>query len=218
MGRRLSYGPVGLPPEKQKQDDPLFTNQIIIAIAAVVLLILLGIVGVAYFFFQNRNLQKEFGPLLTVCQGYRAEGGSTYTPSPGPHPAIAVENSSGEPRLDTWLIPQAARAQSLAETQLVLCLEKAELIYIDSCRYTTQTDGGGRATNRIDRYYYVQEARLLEAKTGRPIDTHTFAGQSPRACDETEYFKTDETISTLEGPPISTATVQQWLQPHLIIK
>ena len=217
MGRRLSYRPVGPPPEQHRLDGPFFTNQLIIAIAAIVLLILIVIVGVAYFFIQNQNLQKEFGPLLTVCQGYRADAASTYTASPGPHPAVAVESSSGKPQLDTWLIPRPARAQSLAETQLVLCLEKAELIYLESCPYTSRTDRG-RVTHRLDRYYYVQEARLIEAKTGRAIDTHTFAGQAPRACDKTEYFKPDEPISTLKGPLISTTSVQQWLQPHLVVK
>jgi hypothetical protein len=97
-------------------------------------------------------------------------------------------------------------------------MEETEMIFLESCPYTSWTDHSGQIVHRIDRYYYVQNARLLEAKTGRTIATHTFAGKAPRSCGNTELLDADKSASTLKGPQISISDVQQWLRPHLIIE
>ena len=177
------------------------------------MIIVAAIVALGYFLMQSRNFQTEFAPLLAVCQGRAANVSSTYTPSSGIHPTITVESDSEESWLSTAFIPRSARAQSLTETQVVLCIKEAELVFIEQCRY-----GDRRVTNRIYRYYYVQEVQLREAKTGRTITAHTFSGSAPRTCKETEYFRDDEGVTTLKGDPISTAQVQKWVQSHVIVR
>ena len=218
MGRRIRYRPVATPTEEQRQNDTFFTTQTIIAIAVIWTLVLVVIVGVVYFLRSSRNFQTEFEPLLAVCRGSWVSESPLYASNPGLHPAVAVKNSSGETWLDTSFIPRAARSQSLAETELVLCMEEAELVLLESCPYTTWTDRGGQIVHRIDRYYYVQDAKLMAAKTGHTIAVNTFTGRAPRECGDTEIFNADEPVSRLEGPLISITSVQQWLQPHLIIE
>lgn len=214
MGRRIKYRPVTAPPTAEpKLNQPFFTTQTIIIIAAVWMIIVAAIVGVGYFLMQNRNFQTEFAPLLAVCQSRAANVNSTYTPSSGIHPTITVKSDSEESQLSTAFIPRSARAQSLAETQVVLCIKEAELIFIEQCPY-----GDRRIEHRIYRYYYVQEAELKEAKTGRTITAHTFSGSAPRTCKETEYFREDEEVTTLKGAPIAAAQVQKWVQSHVIVR
>ena len=49
-------------------------------------------------------------------------------------------------------------------------------MFIERCPYTDQDDP--QTIMVIDRYYYKQQARLVEAKTGRVIAVQTLTGKS----------------------------------------
>ncbi len=222
MGRRIRYRP--RPSQEQipvvgrgREDTPL-TSKTIVTIAVVGILVLVMIVLGGYFFLQNRKFQNEFAPLVDVCRGKRVNVASTYSPKPGKHPAVAVRSTSSGLELDRYLIPGEALAQSFAETQAVLCMGKVQEVFIESCPYTTQDGPGAQVTNTVERYYYKQEAKLIEAKTGRVITLETFTGKSPHYCHETERFRKDEKVLKLKGSQISDVDVQKWVQSHLIIE
>jgi hypothetical protein len=218
MGRRIRYRPNAL--EEQivivgARENKFLTPQTIVTIAVIWVVVLVVIVAGGYFLMQNRKFQNEFAPMVDVCQGKRVNGASTYSPTPGKHPAVAVNHSSAGWQLDSHFIPGEVLAQSPAETQLVLCLEKVETIFIERCPYTTDNS---RYTNAVERYYRKQDARLVEAKTGRVVYVQTFTGSSPRYCHETEWFSKDEKIETLVGSEISADDVRKWVSSHLVIQ
>jgi hypothetical protein len=191
----------------------------IISIAVVWMVGLVVVVAGVYFMREQRRLQTEFTPLLEVCQGKAANVASVYSPTPGKHQAVAVRNSADGPQLDSLflpgLIPGEAAAASLAETQVVLCMGKVQAIFIERCPYTSRDQSG--VVKVVDRYYLKQEARLVEAKTGRVIAVQTFTGNSPHYCHEKEWFSKSDKVVHLTGSEIADNDVKRWVQPHLII-
>jgi hypothetical protein len=216
MGRRIRYRP-GYSQDQLAtfggaRPNTFWTSQTILTIAAVWGLVLIGIVGAGYWLMQNRKFQSEFAPLLDVCQGKRVNVSSTYAATVGKHPAVSVISA----QLDTEFIPGGLVAPSLAETQVVLCMGAVQKIFIESCPYTT--DGGSQATNSLERYYLRQDAKLIEAKTGRVIAIQSFTGKSPRYCHETELLNKNKRVEQLTGTDISTNDVERWVQTYLFIE
>lgn len=226
MGRRIPYRPgpskaeitaaVNAIEQRQKAQNALITLVVIGVLA------FLTVVGGGLLWLMNRQYQKEFGPLVTACERKTVNVVSTYTPTPGSHPAVAVTKSSGHWQLDyplpvlgSALIPSEAVAPSLAETQLVLCLGPVFEVFIERCPYTTN---GADYTNAVERYYLKQEAQLVEAKTGRIVSMETFTGASPRYCQETELVSRNNKTRKLVGTEPSENAVRTWAQAHLIIK
>jgi hypothetical protein len=222
MGRRIRYRriapreqitvPGGIPPGRGRSQNTI----LILAVVWLVLLVVIVLGG--YFFLQYRQFQNEFGPLIGVCQGERVNVTSTYSSTPGVHPAIAVIKRSGQYQLDTHLIPKAARAQSLAETQVVLCLGPVHEVFIESCPYVLKEGPLAGTTRTVERYYYKQEGELIEAKTGRVVTLEAFTGKSAHYCYEVEKFREDERVMKLKGTQISDADIQKWAESHLIIE
>ncbi|HXV98973.1 MAG TPA: hypothetical protein VEC93_11175 [Anaerolineae bacterium] len=217
MGRRIRYRPNALEEQfvvaGRPRDNTFLTPQTIVTIAVVWVVVLVVIVAGGYFLMQNRKFQNEFAPMVDVCQGKRINEASTYSPTPGKHPAVSATNSSSGWQLDSYFIPGEVLAQSLAETELVLCVEKAETIFIERCPY-----GETSYTHALERYYRKQDARLVEAKTGRVVSVQTFTGSSPRYCHEKERFSEDDKIETLVGSEVSPKEIRGWVSSHLIIQ
>lgn len=221
MGRRIPYR--GGPSEEQigvtlRGGGGPLTQNTLLTIAFVWALALVVLVLVGYFMMQNRKFQNEFAPLVEVCRGKWVDSASPYKNTPGTHPAVGVTLNSGKFQLDQYFIPREARARSLAETQVVLCLDEVQEVFIESCPYFPVNNPGAQATNAVERYYYKQEARLVEVKTGRLITRQAFTGKSPHYCTETEWFSKDKRTIKLTGTPISTTEVQRWVRSHLIIQ
>ncbi len=222
MGRRIRYRPgrfeepMALP--GRVRERAFLTPKTITLIGVGWGLILVVIVVVGYFGLQSRKFQNDFAPLAGVCQGKWVGGASAYAATPGKHPAVVVKNEDEGWQLDTSLLsgylPGAISAQSLAETQAVLCLDKDQTIYIERCPYGDEGDG---VTHVIDRYYHQQEARLVEAKTGRVIATQTFMGNAPPVCHQTELFGSDKTVK-LVGSDIPVDEIRSWASSHLFIE
>jgi hypothetical protein len=218
MGRRIRYRPNALQQEfvvVGARENKFLTPQTIAIIGVVWVVVLVVMVAGGYFLMQHRKFQNEFAPVVDVCQGKRINEASIYSPAPGKHLAVAVTNSSSGWQLDSYFIPGEVLAQSLAETQLVLCVEKAETVFIERCPYTIDN---ARYTHAIERYYRKQDARLVEAKTGRVVYVQTFTGSSPRYCHETERFSKDDKIETLVGSEVSAKDIRNWVSSHLIIQ
>lgn len=219
MGRRIRYRPNAIQEfavlEKTREDSFL-TSKMIVTIAAVWIVGLVVVVLVGYFFMQYRKFQNEFAPLADVCRGKWVNAASPYSLTPGQHAAVAVRNSSGEWQLDPLFFFGEASLGSLAKTELVLCLEPVQEVFIESCPYISRNDPN--VTLKVERYYYKQDDRLVEAKTGRVITVQTFTGKSPRHCDKTEIFGRDEKTKKLEGTAIANSDIRSWASPHLNIK
>lgn len=92
MGRRIRYRPSRvseqLPAPESMGRDTLLNSQTIITVGVVWIVILVVMVLVGYFVMQNRQFQNEFAPLVDVCRGKWVKAASTYSPTPGKHPAV----------------------------------------------------------------------------------------------------------------------------------
>jgi hypothetical protein len=196
------------------------SQKTIITVAVVWMLALIVMVLGVYLFREERKNKTEFAPLVDVCRGKWVSEASLYSPTPGRHPAVAVRDTADGLQLDSslifGLIPGEAQAQSLAETQVVLCVGKMQAIFIERCPYT-MTDNSG-VIKVIDRYYYKQEARLVEAKTGRVVAVQNFTGNSPDYCGKTEWFSKNDKLVHLTGSEVPESAVSKWAQAHLVIK
>lgn len=216
MGRRIRYRPNPIQEfaviEKTREDSFL-TPKVIVTIAAVWIVGLVVVVLAGYFLMQYRKFQNEFAPLADVCQGKWINAASPYSLTPGQHAAVAVRNSSGEWQLDPLFFFGEVSPGSLTKTELVLCLEPVQEVFIESCSYGSPSD-----PHTVERYYYKQDVRLVEAKTGRVITVQTFTGKSPRYCDKTEIFHKSEKTKKLEGTAIANSDIRSWTSPHLYIK
>ncbi|MEM7348208.1 MAG: hypothetical protein AAF485_28595 [Chloroflexota bacterium] len=188
-------------------------QQTAIIIIAVWSVCMVSFIAIAYFWMQSSQFREEFDPLIAVCRGERVNVNVSYSSVRGIHPAMGVTQTSSGFSLDTDLILDQALTSALADTQAVLCLGTAEEVYIESCPY-----GNGRNPDAyIERYYYKQQARLVDAKTQRVIAEQTFTGNSPKHCEEEEWFSEDETVVRLKGSSVDTDDVRGWAATHLII-
>jgi hypothetical protein len=196
--------------------DTFLTPKTIAIIGVVWVLGLVVLVLAGYLFMQYRKFQNEFAPLADVCRGKWVNTASAYSSTLGDHAAVAVKNSSTGWQADPLFFLGNGSPGSLAQTELVLCMEPVQQVFIESCPYQSRNDPN--VTLTVERYYYKQDVRLVEAKTGRVITVQTFTGKSPRYCDKTEIFSKSEKTKKLLGTEIADSDIRSWASPHLYIK
>lgn len=209
-------GAVRKPQIQSKKRPPMSSAEItrILIFAGGFVLILVLVVATGVFVNQNRQFEEDFAPMIGVCQRSRVRGAADYSRKAKTHPAVGVVSGSDGLELDNYYIPGSVRAQSVAETELVLCLGKTYDIYIGNCHYYDDDHPGVRKT--VERYYYQQTAKLIVAKTGQVISQQSFTGKSARLCRQTEYFESDEYVKRLYGTPISSSDIKSWVESQLI--
>lgn len=190
-------------------------RKIILIIAAVLLVIC--IIGVVIIAVQTGKTQEQFGPLMDACRGQGVSGAAAYEKTPGNHPAMGVMKSAkGDLRVYPYAIPDEVKAQSVADTQVVLCLTEAEEVLLERCPYAKGDKS--EATNVAERYFYQQEAKLVEAKTGQVIAEEVFKGKEPRACADQETFLKGQETLKIAGKEISDNDLKEWVRPYIIVK
>jgi len=188
----------------------------ILMIAGGFVLTLVLVVAAGMFVMQNQQFEEDFAPMVDVCRGQRVREAATYSRKAGKHPAVGVVSGSDGLELDNYFIPSAVRARSVVEAELVLCLNKPQDVFIESCPYYDPDHPGIK--KKVERYYYRQEARLIVAKTGQVISKETFTGKSARHCRDTEYFSEDEYVMKLKGTSISSADIGNWARSQLVVE
>lgn len=218
MGRRIRYRPIRsieqIPESERIRPGTFWTQKTLITLGVIWVVVLVVIVAVGFFLMENRNFQKEFAPLVDVCRGKWVNVTSTYSATSGKHPAVVVRNSSSGWSLDRYFLPDNVSAQSLEETQVVVCLGNVYEIFIESCPYI-DPDDPSRQIKYVERYYNQQNARLVEAKTGRVITEQIFTGKSAHYCHETEWFVENKSIKKLQGTPIPEDEIKNWVLSYL---
>ena len=204
------------PQIRSKKRPPMSSaeiSRILMIAGGFVLILVLMIVG-GVLLGQSRQFEEDFAPMIDVCRGQRVSEAAPYLKKAGKHPAVGVIFGSDGLELGNYYIPRSVRAQSIAETELVLCLDKPQDVFIESCPYYDPDRPNVNKT--VERYYYKQEARLIVAKTGQVISKEAFTGKSARNCRETEYFSENEYVMKLKGTSISSADIERWVQAKLI--
>jgi hypothetical protein len=193
------------------------TPKTIITILAVWLAVLLVLVLGGFLIIQNKRFYTDFAPLTGVCQGKPANVAAMYSSTSGQHPTIGVKKDSTGWQLYTGVVPGGVVAGSFAETQLVVCIGEAQEVFIEYCEYTTQ-ENGRYATNILERYYYKQEVKIIDAKTGRVVALQVFNGAAPPYCHGQERFSQGQATRKSMGDKISDSEIIKWVKPYASIK
>lgn len=190
-------------------------KKIILIAGALILLACIG--GVVILYMQTSATQEKFQPLIDACRGNQVAEAAPYSQTSGTHPSMGViERASGTLQIYTYAVPDDALAESVAETQLVLCLTEPKEVLIESCPYAkgdaTEADGV------VERYVYERELTLVEAKTGKVLASEVLKGDDPRECLEQESFRKGENTVKVKGAEIADAHMQEWMRPYAVIK
>ena len=153
-------------------------------------------------------------PLKAVCTGQSAgvAGAGDFAAGPGVHPVMVFRTlNAANYNRDTRVGTGDWSPKSLAETQLVACTDDSS-VKVEECPYTSKTTGN---TSTLFRYQNQVKIRLIAAKTGQTVATHTLMGTEPRECMDTETFSSGATSMTLSGESVPVSQIQTWLRPHV---
>jgi hypothetical protein len=164
-------------------------------------------------------MEDEFGSLIAVCKGGSVEGAAVYAPGSGVHPAMGVEPSYGDIlALETDLVPEEARPETLAETELVFCVEKREEVLVESCEYFPMDEEEDEEQIAIiEQYVYEREVTLIEAKTGKVVAQEVLRGTEPDECPEEAKFSEEGETKTEHGGTVSDEDVLEWVRSYVIV-
>lgn len=151
-------------------------------------------------------------PLKAACLGTAVAGAPAYQRGAALQKVAAFRRSGTAYTIDFDLVPRDWRAESVAESPLVLCAEEPASELVERCAY----DGivrQGVAT--LERWGYRRELRLVEASTGREVARTTLQGAAARPCADRESFGSTSTQRRY-GQPVSPQQVQEWLGPQVL--
>jgi hypothetical protein len=179
-------------------------------IALVGFIVIAGIIGI-------REDNNAFGTLADVCRGNTVKV-AAYSPEAGIHPAMGISKDSDDSdyQVNTAVIPEEAKAETLEQTELVACIEAEQETLVESCAYVI---GEGEDANAsVERYAYSRDVKLIEASTGNIVDQTTLAGNAPRECLDDETFVNDSKLLTVKGDNVSNNDIQEWLREFVVTK
>lgn len=143
------------------------------------------------------NLERALAPLGDLCGGVGGgvAAAAVYSNAPRLHPvAIFVADAQGAYRLNPAGFNSNWQAQSVAEAELVICIDEVRETVIERCDYAL-TDG---ATGVVERIGVDVRFRVLAAHSGRELLRNSGIGL-PRECADEETFSDDLRQQTLRG-------------------
>jgi hypothetical protein len=151
--------------------------------------------------------------ILPACLGEGVDQAAIYNPDqPGIHPLRAVTTGSSPNRWDKN-IPADWLAESVNDLELVICIDDEVEKEIERCEYI------GKGNLFVTRHQHKRTVRLVEAKTGTMVATHTFFGPLPRECNDIEFFSTSEQEQgkELDGGIVEITRIDLvlWLRPFV---
>jgi hypothetical protein len=192
-------------------------NQLILTVVALAIPFLAFAAGGLYA-IRIMLFHGDVTPLIDVCDGWPDSRAAAYVASEkGTHLAIGAERGEATWQVSMWYIPWQAEARVLEETELVLCIEPVERVFIESCAYYAR--GDRQPSHWIHRYYNRQQAKIVSAKTGQILSSRTFTSEnSGRGCRQQERFKSSNKVSEIDGTPISGAEVSAWVSSYALVE
>jgi hypothetical protein len=179
---------------------------------AVVLLLCacFGVLG--YFASRTANLNEEFAGIFPACDGEPVPQAAAFD---GDNvKAIGVQTKAeGTYTATDSMIPSEMRAETLAETAVVLCISPAERTLVESCDYFAEEDQSDLST--IERYQFEQTISMVESQTGKTIARTILQGSSPDDCSDEEFFEDGQVLVVRNGEGVSNADMEAWFADNL---
>lgn len=140
-------------------------------------------------------------PILNVCDCEKYESAQIYNPNEKIHKIILYDGNT----LSNWYsnLPKECQG-TYSNFELVGCIKTTQDYELNACFY----DNGGKRTRKTQKVVI----NLIEAKTGKIIDSNEFLGEVD-GCPSVIYDKTDIDIL---GHDVEYDQVKDWLLGYLI--
>jgi hypothetical protein len=166
---------------------------------------LLGSAGIVYF-SQQLALQTCAAPeiyrsLVGVCQGRGNDQAGKFTPGIGSPNHLVVLYTDGIIHPWSAIVSKTWRPQSLADTELVLCVSKPTNLLAEACI--------GVADRNVTRYQEQVTASIVDPHSAKVIASSTFIGELP-SCEGIERNLVSQLIGKVE-----LSTVEEWVRGAL---
>jgi len=150
--------------------------------------------------------------LRDACSGTGVGSAAAYDPKQaGVHP-IVILDEGGKPHEWSGLLPADWYPSSVAEAELVVCLDDEQQTVVEKCIYVDEFWGTGE---RVPRLRYSRSFLVILAQTGEKLYSDTLTGSAPPVCPprmegQTGTFKVSGTkpaypdLETLLNPFVIT--------------
>ncbi len=146
-----------------------------------------------------------------ICSGSFIFEATLYNDDTTTHPIVLFYTRS-ERGWKSAEYPQNWLPKSVKEIQLVACIDDNWRI-IETCYYRNEIKTyAGNELETIYRKQLYRTVRVVEAVTGKTLDTFTQTGGIPKKCESHEVFVALETVRVKEGSSIHPKTLFDQLE------
>jgi hypothetical protein len=168
-------------------------------------------------FKEGMAQSKTAQQLVAACKGEGVEGAAEYVAGTGKATIAAARrrDEDGYEVAGRVLTMDTPQPTSVAEAQLVLCIDAAENVELGACVYDTvnkvafvEVPGTRQEGPTYTRTRSDQVVRVVEAATGNLVGTDTLTGPEPPACDADLIGGPDQAY--FSGNPVGDYTIGQW--------
>jgi hypothetical protein len=174
---------------------------------------------------RTRYETSEYKEHMDLCDNLVRNSSVTYTDDQSARPIliISLRDDFGyrarSPLNDS--LPPHWQPESPSDIQLVLCIDRSGHDTIQSCEYFGAGPPSGSTTSDwVIRKQHVLSVRLVDAKTGTPLQSTELRGSLPEECP---VDRPPHQPSSLESPvsveykgePVSTNAIIQWLRQYV---
>lgn len=172
-----------------------------------VILLVVVCLGAVIFFGRMRSQNRcptgaeIYSALSKVCNGVGSVQAGNYNPAPGYINHVVLLDMSIKELKNPSITSLIWAPDSLAHTELVLCIGKPQTALVETCQYSDGSD--------VNRYKNVLTATLASAATGNVVAAQTFVWQ-PDACAQTE----PKSVTKLVGE-VKISDVTDWADTWL---
>ena len=205
-------GPGGYNAPPQKSGKAGLVIGIVVGVFAL-LCVGAGVAG----YLANQRDQQTYGALREACNGHGVPGARMYNPATPPHRVVGVARTAagGDWSIKMSLVRSPRRADSVANTDIVMCVEPEVEVPLGTCEVWS-TRNGVRVAGSTRNYPRVQvqrPVRLVSAQTGVTLNQTVLIGGVPAACSTS--FGRRGTASDFRGSSPDDDETEPYLAPLL---
>jgi uncharacterized membrane protein len=202
--------------ERQRREQRQGCQFMIFAVGIIIVLgIILIIVGAILSAVEEANVVNQYGEgIASLCQPVPVGSGSLENRPQDANSYRILLLDAGSKRRHDWFsdLPATWRAEDEDAVAFVGCVEE-ERETIETCEYERPSARSGTFTVRIEREQYTTTLVLLNAESGRRIDSLTVEGAVPPECPDDDDSVT--TSSKIAGEKPALDDFADWLEPFI---
>lgn len=183
------------------------------AIAFAILAAILAVIGLVITTVEESQVISDYGEqIANLCSPVSPGTDDPDNAPQGETPLPMLIMRAGTRQRHSWYqdLPQAWRGTSQADTAAVACVEEEETP-LETCSYMRNSDEDAYTAN-FERVQHTTTIHLLNAATGRRIDTLILEGTLPESCPEDDPGGVSTTI---EGTEPTFDEAAPWFEAYV---